>query len=56
VKLKNLNVISGKLVESDDEKVLLKQKDKKGRYTDQCEVKPIQWNEIIESTVVISFK
>jgi ribosome maturation factor RimP len=56
VKLKNLNVITGKLVESDDEKVLLKQKDKKGRYTDQCEIKPIQWSEILESTVVISFK
>lgn len=56
VKLQDLSIVTGKLMTSDDEKLVLKLKDKKGRYTEQCELKPFQWDEIKESTVVISFK
>lgn len=56
VRLQGESVIIGKLQSVDEDKIVLKLQDQKKRYTDQCKLKEIDWADIKESKVIISFK
>lgn len=56
VKLQAETLITGKLQSVDADKIVLKLQDQKKRYTDQSPKKEINWADIKESKVIISFK
>jgi ribosome maturation factor RimP len=56
VKLVANTILNGKLSAIDANGILLQLADKKKRYTDQSPLKTIEWDQIAEAKVIISFK
>jgi ribosome maturation factor RimP len=56
VKLVANTILNGKLSAIDANGIVLQLADKKKRYTDQSPLKTIEWDQIAEAKVIISFK